>query len=335
MFAKAVFIGSSERMSTGLKQMIQNNPVSHAMDVVGEAWTMLILREAFRGARRFDDWLERLAIARSVLARRLKTLTEAGLLERRQYQARPPRDEYVLTAMGRDLYGVAIMLILWEQAWSPRADPSRAIRLMARDGSGPVEPVMAGENSKQPIRPGDLLPRPGPVPGRAPALKEMRRRKVQPAMRASGKPVELGIELFGDYWTNLVLAACFYRIRRYDDFLKNLDVSTSVLADRLDGLVAHGILTRKLYQKRPDRFEYVLTDMGRALYPTVLAFFAWGARWLCEDGKLPVELVSQSTGKPVIPVLRNARTGEPIDPRAVRPVPALSQRERAALNAAQ
>lgn len=322
-------------MDSSLKQMIQNNPVSHAMDVVGEAWTMLILREAFRGARRFDDWLERLAIARSVLARRLKTLTEAGLLERRQYQSRPPRDEYVLTAMGRDLYGVAIMLILWEQDWSPRSDPSRAIRLLARDGSGPVEPIMAGEDPRAPIRPGDVMPQPGPAPAQAPALKDMRRRKVQPAMRASGKPIELGIELFGDYWTNLVLAACFYRIRRYDDFLRNLDVSTSVLADRLESLVSHGILARKRYQTRPERFEYVLTERGRALYPTVLAFFAWGARWLCEPGGLPVELVSQTSGKQVLPVLRNALTGREIDARAVRPVPALSASEGAAMSAAQ
>ncbi|GGB83804.1 transcriptional regulator [Glycocaulis alkaliphilus] len=322
-------------MDSRLKQMIQNNPVSHAMDVVGEAWTMLILREAFRGARRFDDWLDRLAIARSVLARRLKTLTDAGLLSRRQYQSRPDRFEYVLTAMGRDLYGVAVMLIFWEQDWSPRSDPSRAIRLVARDGSGAVVPVMAGEDPKAPILPGDVMPRPGPVPGQAPALKEMRRRKVQPAMRASGKPIELGIELFGDYWTNLVLAACFYRVRRYDDFLKTLDVSTSVLADRLDGLVSNGILARKRYQMRPERFEYVLTERGRALYPTVLAFFAWGARWMCEPGKLPVELISQTTGKPVLPVLRNAVTGEEIDARSVRPVPALSASERAAISAAQ
>ncbi|WP_429910880.1 winged helix-turn-helix transcriptional regulator [Glycocaulis sp.] len=322
-------------MDSRLKQMIQNNPVSHAMDVVGEAWTMLILREAFRGARRFDDWMERLAIARSVLARRLKTLTDAGLLERRPYQQRPERFEYVLTAMGRDLYGVAIMLIFWEQDWSPRSDPARAIRLVARDGSGPIDPIMAGEDLKAPILPGDVLPRPGPVPGKAPALKEMRRRKVQPAMRASGKPIELGIELFGDYWTNLVLAACFYRVRRYDDFLKTLGVSTSVLADRLEGLVSHGILTRKRYHTRPERFEYVLTERGRALYPTVLAFFAWGARWLCEPGKLPVELVSQATGQTVLPVLRNAVTGEEIDPRSVRPVPAHSASQRAAMSAAQ
>lgn len=322
-------------MDVSLKQMIQNNPVSHAMDVVGEAWTMLILREAFRGARRFDDWLERLAIARSVLARRLKTLTDAGLLIRKPYQQRPARYEYVLTAMGRDLYGVAIMLILWEQDWSPRADPARAIRLVTRDGAEPVEPAMTGETPHAAILPGDVFPQPGPVPTRAPALKEMRRRRVQPAMRASGKPIELGIELFGDYWTNLVLAACFYRIRRYDEFIRTLDVSTSVLADRLDGLVAHGILARKRYQERPERFEYVLTERGLALYPTVLAFFAWGARWLCEPGKLPVELISQATGKAVLPVLRDAVTGAEIDPRKVRPVPALNSSERAAMSAGQ
>mgnify|MGYP006274195603 CR=1 FL=1 len=318
-------------MPLTLKRMIQNNPVSHAVDLVGEAWTMLILREAFQGARRFDDWLGRLTISRSVLARRLKAMCEAGLLEPRRYQTRPERFEYVLSAMGRDLYGVAVMLILWEQDWSPRADPARAIKLVRRSDGADVIPVMAGEDPHAALRPDEVHPAPGPDPDFAPRLKALRRRRVQPAQRGRDGRIELGVELFGDYWTNLVLAACFYRIRRYDDFLANLDISTSVLAERLASLVEHGVLERRRYQTRPERFEYVLTAMGRALYPVVLAFLAWGSRWACGAQRTPVVLISNATGKVVEPSLRDAVTGERLDPRAVRPAPLHSdaQRQRA------
>lgn len=315
-------------MPVTLKRMIQNNPVSHAIDVVGEAWTMLILREAFRGARQFEDWLSRLTIARSVLARRLKTMTEAGLLEARLYQTRPERYEYLLTEMGRDLFGVAVMLTLWEQDWSPRADPARAVRFVRRSSEEEVRPIMSGADPTRALSPHDVMPTPGPNPDFAPRMKTMRRRRVQPAQRGASGPIELGVELFGDYWTNLVLAAAFYRIRRYDEFLSNLDISTSVLADRLNAMVGHGILEKRRYRTRPERFEYVLTERGLALYPLVLAFFAWGQRWLCPEETAPVILVDRVSGAPVLPRLTDAVTGEVIDPRRVRAAPARTHADR-------
>jgi len=308
--------------------MIQNNPVSHAIDLVGEAWTMLILREAFRGARQFEDWLTRLTIARSVLARRLKALTEAGLLEPRLYQTRPERHEYLLTQMGRDLFGVAVMLTLWEQDWSPRAETARAVRFVRRSDGREVRPIMSGFDPRRALSPYDVTPAPGPNPDFAPRLKAIRRRRVQPAQRGASGPVELGVELFGDYWTNLVLAAAFYRIRRYDDFLSNLDISTSVLADRLNAMVSQGIFEKRRYRSRPERFDYVLTERGLALYPVVLAFFAWGRRWLCPDGAAPVVLADRKTGEEVLPRLTDALTGEAIDPRNVRPAPVLGHADR-------
>ena len=308
--------------------MIQNNPVSHAIDLVGEAWTMLILREAFRGARQFEDWLSRLTIARSVLARRLKTLTEAGLLEPRLYQTRPERHEYLLTQMGRDLFGVAVMLTLWEQDWSPRAEAARAVRFVRRSDGGEVRPIMSGSDPRRALSPYDVTPAPGPNPEFAPRLKAIRRRRVQPAQRGVSGPIELGVELFGDYWTNLVLAAAFYRIRRFDDFLSHLDISTSVLADRLNAMVGHGILEKRRYRSRPERFEYVLTERGLALYPVVLAFFAWGRRWLCPHAAAAVVLADRETGEEVLPRLTDALTGEAIDPRNVRPAPILGHADR-------
>src|SRR5580700_5676599 len=87
--------------------------VAAALSVVGDPWTLLILRDAFQGVRRFDDWQSRLGVARNVLAARLKSLVDQGVLEPRLYSEHPPRKDYVLTAKGRDLRGVLQVLKDW------------------------------------------------------------------------------------------------------------------------------------------------------------------------------------------------------------------------------
>jgi DNA-binding HxlR family transcriptional regulator len=87
--------------------------VAGALSVVGDPWTLLILRDAFSNVRRFDDWQARLGVARNVLAARLKSLVAHGVMETRLYCERPPRREYVLTAKGRDLLPVLLTLKAW------------------------------------------------------------------------------------------------------------------------------------------------------------------------------------------------------------------------------
>ncbi len=77
-------------------------PIARSLEHVGEWWSILILRDAFRGVTRFEGFRDSLGIAPNILTRRLKALVAAGLLERRRYCERPPRDEYVLTERGRD-----------------------------------------------------------------------------------------------------------------------------------------------------------------------------------------------------------------------------------------
>ena len=84
--------------------------IAGTLEIVGDPWTILILRDAFLGVRRFEQWQERLGVARNVLAARLKTLVAHGVMETRPYSERPPRNEYVLTAKGQDLRGVLLTL---------------------------------------------------------------------------------------------------------------------------------------------------------------------------------------------------------------------------------
>lgn len=88
-------------------------PIARSLAVVGDAWSLLILRDAFTGLTRFDQFRKNLGIAPTILTRRLAALTEEGLLEKRRYSEHPPREEYVLTAAGRDFLPILFMMGEW------------------------------------------------------------------------------------------------------------------------------------------------------------------------------------------------------------------------------
>jgi DNA-binding HxlR family transcriptional regulator len=91
----------------------QNCSIAGALELVGERWTLLILRDAFLGTRRFDDFQRNLGVARNVLQSRLGRLVEEGVLRRERYQERPERFEYRLTRKGVDLWPVLVSLMKW------------------------------------------------------------------------------------------------------------------------------------------------------------------------------------------------------------------------------
>lgn len=88
-------------------------PIARSLACVGDSWSILILRDAHAGLTRFDQFRKSLGIAPTILTRRLAVLTEEGLLEKRLYSERPPREEYVLTAAGRDFLPVLFMIGDW------------------------------------------------------------------------------------------------------------------------------------------------------------------------------------------------------------------------------
>src|SRR5215471_6445272 len=98
--------------------------IRRALDVLGEKWTLLILREAFYGLRRFDDFARALSCGRGVLSARLRTLTEADILERKEYREpnQRGRAEYRLTDKGRDLFPAILALSQWSERWMPPPD---------------------------------------------------------------------------------------------------------------------------------------------------------------------------------------------------------------------
>jgi DNA-binding HxlR family transcriptional regulator len=102
----------------------QNCSIARSLELVGERWTMLVLREAFTGRRRFDEMAEDLNIARNVLTARLQRLVEEGVLKKVRYQERPERFEYRLTEKGLDLWPILISLLQFgDQHYAPDGPP--------------------------------------------------------------------------------------------------------------------------------------------------------------------------------------------------------------------
>lgn len=102
-------------------------PVGRALARVGDAWSMLILRDAAYGSTRFDQFRTSLGIAPNILTRRLRALTDAGLLEKSRYSERPPRDEYRLTPAGRDFLPILHALGAWGARHHGEGDLSHVV----------------------------------------------------------------------------------------------------------------------------------------------------------------------------------------------------------------
>jgi DNA-binding HxlR family transcriptional regulator len=105
-----------------------NCSVAQCLEVVGEWWSLLIVRDAFMGVRRFDQFQSRLGISRNILNERLTRLVDAGVLQRVPYQEHPPRSEYRLTEKGRDLWPIVTAMRQWGDRWSAPDGPPIVVR---------------------------------------------------------------------------------------------------------------------------------------------------------------------------------------------------------------
>ncbi|RFU41168.1 transcriptional regulator [Actinomadura logoneensis] len=138
----------------------QNCSIARALEVVGDRWTLLVIRSAFEGVRRFDDFQEALGVARNVLTDRLSRLCQEGLLRRVRYQERPERFEYRLTRKGVELWPAMMTLLLWgDRHYAPDGPPALVLH---RGCGGALTPRMTCGSCGEPLGPGDVEARPGP-----------------------------------------------------------------------------------------------------------------------------------------------------------------------------
>ncbi len=136
-------------------------PVARGLERIGEWWSMLIVRDAFHGLTRFDQFQQSLGIAPSMLTRRLAALVKTGILEKRRYSERPPRYEYVLTERGSDLRPVLVALQAWGNKHFAPEGPS--VMLVHAKTGAPADPVLVDRATGRPLTQPEYVIAPGPA----------------------------------------------------------------------------------------------------------------------------------------------------------------------------
>jgi DNA-binding HxlR family transcriptional regulator len=167
--------------------------IARSVDLLGDWWTPLVLREAFLGVRRFDDIQASLGIGRNVLTQRLKRLVDEGMLDRVRYQEKPDRYEYVLTEKGRDFYPVLAAMMAWGDRWlSGEEGPPIVLRhtTCGHDSTAKVVCSECGEaiearNVRARLGPG--YPSGEPPPGRIRPVEDPAPAGVEPSARPRRK----------------------------------------------------------------------------------------------------------------------------------------------------
>ncbi|WP_374545959.1 winged helix-turn-helix transcriptional regulator [Rhodoblastus sp.] len=148
--------------------------LARALELVGDWWTPLVLRDLFIGVKRFDALAEDLGVSRNLLTRRLKALEDHGVIQRRAYQERPRRYEYGLTEAGRDLVPILIALTAWGDRW---AQPEQGAPILFRHkacGCG-FQPRIVCSACGKPFGADDVTPMPGPGGAALPGTKVVAR----------------------------------------------------------------------------------------------------------------------------------------------------------------
>lgn len=131
-------------------------------------------------------------------------------------------------------------------------------------------------------------------------------------------PIARTTDLVGDWWTPLVMREAFLGRRRFEDFQRSLGVPRAVLAKRLERLVEESMLIKVAYEEHPPRYEYRLTEKGRAFWDVLAAMWRWGADWLWDCKGAPLALFDRETDQEVRPLVIDENTGHRLDVRRLK-----------------
>jgi len=128
------------------------------------------------------------------------------------------------------------------------------------------------------------------------------------------------LELIGDWWSPLIVRDLYLDVARFDDLVEDLGISRNLLTRRLNALVAAGVVEKRVYQSRPKRFDYRLTEAGRDLVPAILALTEWGDRWAGPREGRPILFVHTRCGHTFRPQVTCSECGEAIHAETVKAV---------------
>jgi len=309
--------GTNRTAAAKKRSLVRNCSVDRTLSILSDAWSFLVLRETYLGARRFDQIQSVLRVPRSTLSDRLNRLTEAKVLYRVPI-GESSRTEYRLTDRGLDLYLVMLAMLRFGDDWlaGKKAPP---LKLIHTSCGHECHPETTCSSCHQPIDALRVTYRDGPGAGVSPAPSVPQRRRtgdIDTFQRARPDSVSRTLSILADRWTFLVIRELFFGVRRFDAFQERLGISTNILSDRLNRLVDQRILKRVKYQELPDRYEYKLTEEGRDLYLPLIQMLRWGDQWL--GYQKPLILHHLDCNSDFSPVVTCDRCHTPLHPHHMR-----------------
>ncbi|MEX0759922.1 MAG: helix-turn-helix domain-containing protein [Tistlia sp.] len=270
----------------------RDSTISDTLQILADPWRFLVIREAFFGARRFGEFAAQLGIPRATLAKNLARLVDSGIFEERALAPGSSWKRYVLSERGLDLYEIFLGLMWYGDKWL--CDGLPPVALFHLPSRSWFSPRIAWRHNRSPVDPRSVLfrIREGYWRPRQPPGARSRRlsRSAEPRGRRPCS-VERTLSIVGDRWTFLILQEFFHGNKRFEDFTRNLGIASNILADRLNNLVAGGLIERA-----PEGGGYALTGKGLDIYGPMILMKSWGDRWCRGEGEITARFVARAGG---------------------------------------
>ncbi|MDN5745756.1 MAG: winged helix-turn-helix transcriptional regulator [Nocardioidaceae bacterium] len=290
------------------------------MLTLGDQWVLLILQHAFlNGSRRFTQWRDLLGISESVLANRLKEMTEAGIFRMAMYHdGRRQRQEYLITQRGLDLWSLLVCMWTWEEQWVTLRDSRLWLEhLTCRGSTMPL--LMCGQCGAFPVsaRDTDTVDHSG---GRIAGGRLRRHRRATRSLDSNEVLTydTQTLAILGDRWSTLVLGASFMGATTFSAFEDRLGIAPSILSERLKLFVDSDV-----FRMDPDtdrrRRRYRLTPKGLAFFPVFAVMWDWANTHLASESTgQDLAITHRACGLRLEPVLACSACHERITRRAIQ-----------------
>ncbi|AMN47682.1 hypothetical protein ACG33_11340 [Steroidobacter denitrificans] len=251
-----------------------------ALDIVADYWTILLCRELYIGARQWSHFMAWLRVSPVTLSIRLKQIVKAGLVKTTSNSG-SAGPTYELTQKGIDLFPFQMAIREWQLRWHPREDafvtpwlhacgqPLRCYSVCHVCGVEPKEGTIRLVEREATLYDTKTSPR----------YRRLSSRTATDG-RSKGLQPPRVVELWGDRCATIVIAALLRECHKFDELERWTQLSPATLAQRLRKLQIMGLVYMRLYQQKPDRFEYHLTPAGWDFMLPTLQLFRWAERWL-------------------------------------------------------
>jgi len=293
--------------------------LSRSLDVIGDPWSLQILRRCFRGSHRFQEFQSTLDIPKQTLMLRLKKLADNAILYKKPVKYGRIVYEYHLTPKGRDLYTFIVMIWRWHRRWHLNELVLPA-ELYHRGCGKSMVPVMRCAACGESVESGDVVFS-SVLEGSRAIEKPGRKARIFNELEALGDDY-LAAAVVGDGWSILVLNAVLRGVENYDALQKSLSISTSVLTIRIRSLLSLQLLEQHENARDRRMSLYRATDKARDIFPIIISLIQWGDRWLAGFDGPPDLMKHVPCGELLSPVLCCGECGERVHADSVSPVPA-------------